>query len=226
MNTRLQVEHPVTELVTGIDLVEEMIKIAAGEELKLKQDDIKFNGWAIESRIYAEDPERNFMPSTGRLNSYITPINIDNIRNDTGVYEGGEISIYYDPMISKLCSYGKDRNEALLKMEIALNNHYINGIRNNINFLTAIIKKQNFISGDINTGFIDVEYPEGYKPFVDNDKFSLLFSIAATYLYTIDEFRLRNQNRNNSFFEKSLVAVIEDSIFEFKTYDRQDNLNY
>ena len=106
MNTRLQVEHPVTELVTGIDLVEEMIKIASGEELKLRQDDIKINGWAIESRIYAEDPERNFMPSTGRLNSYITPINIDNIRNDTGVYEGGEISIYYDPMISKLCSYG------------------------------------------------------------------------------------------------------------------------
>ena len=109
MNTRLQVEHPVTELVTGIDLVEEMIKIASGEELKLRQDDIKFNGWAIESRIYAEDPERNFMPSTGRLNSYITPINIDNIRNDTGVYEGGEISIYYAPMISKLNSYGKDR---------------------------------------------------------------------------------------------------------------------
>jgi len=224
MNTRLQVEHPVTELVTGIDLVEEMIKIASGEELKLRQDDIKFNGWAIESRIYAEDPERNFMPSTGRLNSYITPTNIDNIRNDTGVYEGGEISIYYDPMISKLCSYGKDRNDALLKMEIALNHHYINGIRNNINFLTAIIRNENFISGDINTGFIDVEYPEGYRPFVNDDKFSLLFAIAGTYLYTIDEFRLRNQNRNNSFFEKSLVAVIEDSVFEFKTYDRQDNL--
>ena len=224
MNTRLQVEHPVTELVTGIDLVEEMIKIASGEELKLRQDDIKFNGWAIESRIYAEDPERNFMPSTGRLNSYITPINMDDIRNDTGVYEGGEISIYYDPMISKLCSYGKDRNEALSKMEIALNHHYINGIRNNINFLTAIIRNKNFISGDINTGFIDSEYPEGYRPFINNDKFALLFAISGTYLHTIDQFRSRNQNRNNSFFEKSLVAVIEGSVFEFKTYDRQDNL--
>ena len=224
MNTRLQVEHPVTELITGIDLVEEMIKIAAGEELKLKQDDIKFKGWAIESRIYAEDPERNFMPSTGRLNEYIVPNDIENIRNDTGVYEGGEISIYYDPMISKLCSYGNDRNEALSKMETALNNHYINGIRNNINFLTAILRNKHFISGDINTGFVDIEYPDGYKPFVDNDKFALLFSIAATYLYTIDQFRSRNQKTKKSFFEKSLVAIVEGSIFEFKTYDRQDNL--
>ena len=109
MNTRLQVEHPVTELVTGFDLVEEMIKIAAGEKLNISQEDVKFNGWAIESRIYAEDPERNFMPSTGRLVTYQPPISIDNIRNDTGVYEGGEISMFYDPMISKLCSYGKDR---------------------------------------------------------------------------------------------------------------------
>ncbi len=115
MNTRLQVEHPVTELVTGVDLVEEMIKIAAGEELKLKQEDIKFSGWSIESRIYAEDPERNFMPSTGRLKRYIVPDNTDSIRNDTGVYEGGEISIYYDPMISKLCSYGKDRMTLLIQ---------------------------------------------------------------------------------------------------------------
>ena len=224
MNTRLQVEHPVTELVTGFDLVEEMIKIAAGEKLNISQKDVKFSGWAIESRIYAEDPERNFMPSTGRLNEYIVPNDIENIRNDTGVYEGGEISIYYDPMISKLCSYGNDRNEALSKMETALNNHYINGIRNNINFLTAILRNKHFISGDINTGFVDIEYPDGYKPFVDNDKFALLFSIAATYLYTIDQFRSRNQKTKKSFFEKSLVAIVEGSIFEFKTYDRQDNL--
>ena len=112
MNTRLQVEHPVTELVTGFDLVEEMIKIAAGEKLNISQEDVKFNGWAIESRIYAEDPERNFMPSTGRLVTYQPPISIENIRNDTGVYEGGEISMFYDPMISKLCSYGKDRKKA------------------------------------------------------------------------------------------------------------------
>ena len=125
MNTRLQVEHPVTELVTGFDLVEEMIKVAAGEKLNVTQDDVSFKGWAIESRIYAEDPERNFMPSTGRLITYKPPLNIDNIRNDTGVYEGGEISMFYDPMISKLCSYGKTRIEACNLMQEALNNFEI-----------------------------------------------------------------------------------------------------
>tara|TARA_B100000242_G_C43055158_1_gene493655 strand:+ start:7862 stop:9835 length:1974 start_codon:yes stop_codon:yes gene_type:complete len=224
MNTRLQVEHPVTELVTGVDLVEEMIKIAAGEELKLKQEDIKFNGWAIESRIYAEDPERNFMPSTGRLKRYIVPENINSIRNDTGVYEGGEISIYYDPMISKLCSYGKDRNDALNTMEIALNNHYIDGIRNNIDFLTAIVRNKRFISGDINTGFIDQEYKHGFKANINDKQFSLLFSIAATYFFTLDQFRSRNQNDRSMIFEKSLVAVVEKEIFKFKTYDKNDNL--
>ena len=215
MNTRLQVEHPVTELVTGVDLVEEMIKIASGEELKLKQEDIKFNGWSIESRIYAEDPERNFMPSTGRLRRYIVPDNINSIRNDTGVYEGGEISIYYDPMISKLCSYGKDRNEALNTMEMALNNHYIDGIRNNIDFLTAIIRNKKFISGDINTGFIDEEYQDGFKANIIDKKFSLLFSIAATYFFTLDQFRSRNQNDRSLIFEKSLVAEVEKEIFKF-----------
>ena len=145
----------------------------------------RFNGWAIESRIYAEDPERNFMPSTGRLKRYIVPENINSIRNDTGVYEGGEISIYYDPMISKLCSYGKDRNDALNTMEIALNNHYIDGIRNNIDFLTAIVRNKRFISGDINTGFIDQEYKHGFKANINDKQFSLLFSIAATYLSLI-----------------------------------------
>ena len=224
MNTRLQVEHPVTELVTGIDLVEEMIRIAGGEELKIKQDDIKFDGWAIESRIYAEDPERNFMPSTGRLNSYKVPDNIEGIRNDTGVYEGGEIPIYYDPMISKLCSYAINRNEALEKMEKALNNHYVEGIKNNINFLTSIIRNQNFVSGEINTGFIDNEYPEGYNPKIDTSEFALLFSIAGAYLYTLDKFRTRNNSNKNKIFEKSLIVLLEDFTFEFKTYDRQDNL--
>ena len=174
MNTRLQVEHPVTELVTGFDLVEEMIKIAAGEKLNISQEDVKFNGWAIESRIYAEDPERNFMPSTGRLVTYQPPISIDNIRNDTGVYEGGEISMFYDPMISKLCSYGKDRKKACDLMQDALNNYEITGIQNNLNLLSSIIKNEKFISGDINTGFIEEEYPNGFNSKIISKDLSLI----------------------------------------------------
>ena len=181
MNTRLQVEHPVTELVTGVDLVEEMIKIVAGEELKLKQEDIKFSGWSIESRICGRSRE-TFMPSTGRLKRYIVPDNTDLIRNDTGVYEGCKISIYYDPMISKLCSYGKDRNDALNTMEIALNNHYIDGIRNNIDFLTAIIRNKRFISGDINTGFID-EYKDGFKANINDKQFSTFLDSGYIFFY-------------------------------------------
>ncbi len=224
MNTRLQVEHPVTELVTGIDLVEEMIRIAAGEEIKLKQEEVNINGWAIEARIYAEDPERNFMPSTGVLNEYLVPEDTDSIRNDTGVYEGGEISIYYDPMISKLCSFGKDRSEALLSMESALNKHYIRGIRNNINFLTAIVRNKNFISGEINTGFIDAEYPKGYSPKINKEKYALLFSLAGAYLHTIEHFHTRSNATKDNFYEKTLVVNVEGYEFEFKTYDRQDNI--
>ena len=183
MNTRLQVEHPVTELVTGFDLVEEMIKVAAGEKLNVTQDDVSFKGWAIESRIYAEDPERNFMPSTGRLITYKPPLNTDNIRNDTGVYEGGEISMFYDPMISKLCSYGKTRIEACNLMQEALNNFEISGIQNNLNLLSSIIKNKKFIDGDINTGFINEEYPEGFCSKVLDPKDGLIFSLAAVFAY-------------------------------------------
>ena len=168
MNTRLQVEHPVTELVTGVDLVEQMIRVAAGEKLKLKQDDITLNGWAIESRVYAEDPFRNFLPSTGRLTAYRPPREGTyyglTIRNDTGVAEGGEISIYYDPMIAKLITHGPDRNAATDHMIGALDAFYIDGIQHNIPFLSALMQHPRWRKGALTTGFLAEEYPDGFHP--------------------------------------------------------------
>ena len=143
MNTRLQVEHPVTELITGIDLVEQMIRVAAGEKLSLQQSDVKFSGWAVESRVYAEDPYRNFLPSTGRLTRYRPPqeesANGITVRNDTGVYEGGEISIYYDPMIAKLVTHASTRSAAIAAQSEALDRFVIDGIRHNVPFLAALM---------------------------------------------------------------------------------------
>lgn len=167
MNTRLQVEHPVTELVTGIDIVDKMIRVAAGEKLGLKQSDIKMNGWAIESRLYAEDPHRNFLPSIGRLTRYIPPSNGDNsdgtlVRNDTGVYEGGEISIHYDPMIAKLSTWGKTREIAIDAMSVALDEFEIEGIAHNLPFLSAVMRNERFRSGNITTAFIAEEFKDGF----------------------------------------------------------------
>lgn len=166
MNTRLQVEHPVTELVTGIDLVEQMIRVAAGEKLKLTQKDVKLKGWAVESRVYAEDPYRNFLPSTGRLIKYRPPKESANegitVRNDTGVFEGGEISIYYDPMIAKLCTHGPDRTSAIDAMSAALDEFYVEGIQHNIPFLAAIMENERWKSGKLSTGFITEEFPQGF----------------------------------------------------------------
>ena len=168
MNTRLQVEHPVTELITGIDLVEQMIRVAYGETLAIKQSDIKINGWAIESRIYAEDPYRNFLPSTGRLQRYQPPAEQTKdgitVRNDTGVYEGGEISIFYDPMIAKLVTHAPDRKSAIEQMATALDSFYIEGIQHNIPFLSAIMQHERWISGNLSTSFIADEYPDGFEP--------------------------------------------------------------
>ena len=167
MNTRLQVEHPVTELVTGLDLVELMIKVAYGERLNLMQDEVKLKGWALESRIYAEDPYRNFLPSTGRLTKFRPPQVSDDeekvIRNDCGVIEGGEISIYYDPMISKLCSWGETREQAICYMQEALDNYQIEGIGQNIPFLHSVYRNIDFREGKISTAFIEENYPEGFK---------------------------------------------------------------
>ena len=166
MNTRLQVEHPVTELVTGIDLVEQMIRVAAGEELMIRQKDVTLKGWAVESRIYAEDPYRNFLPSTGRLVKYRPPAeksaNGITVRNDTGVYEGGEISIYYDPMIAKLCTHAPDRAQAITAMAGALDAFYIEGIQHNVAFLSAIMENPRWQSGALSTGFIAEEFPGGF----------------------------------------------------------------
>ncbi|MDJ0710556.1 MAG: acetyl/propionyl/methylcrotonyl-CoA carboxylase subunit alpha [Woeseiaceae bacterium] len=164
MNTRLQVEHPVTELTTGVDLVELMIKVAAGEKLPLKQKDVGINGWSIESRVYAEDPFRNFLPSTGRLVYYRPPAEDDNVRVDTGVYEGGEVSMYYDPMVAKLITWGRDREEAIASMRDALDRFVVRGIQTNIAFLSALVAHEKFRTGNISTNTIAEEYPEGFDP--------------------------------------------------------------
>jgi propionyl-CoA carboxylase alpha chain len=162
MNTRLQVEHPVTEMVTGLDLVEQMIRVAAGEKLNLKQSDIKLKGWAIESRVYAEDPLRNFLPSTGRLVRYREPAEGPVVRVDSGVYEGAEISMFYDPMIAKLVTYGEDRGAAISAMREALDSFYIRGLGHNIGFLSALMAHPRFQAGRLTTGFIAEEFPDGF----------------------------------------------------------------
>ncbi|MEH7827066.1 acetyl/propionyl/methylcrotonyl-CoA carboxylase subunit alpha [Gemmobacter denitrificans] len=168
MNTRLQVEHPVTELITGVDLVEQMIRVANGEPLPFKQEDLKINGWAMESRLYAEDPYRNFLPSIGRLTRYRPPVEGPTarggiVRNDTGVFEGGEISMYYDPMIAKLCSWGPTREAAIEEMRLALDTFEVEGIGHNLPFCSAVMDHPRFASGNITTAFIAEEYPEGFQ---------------------------------------------------------------
>ncbi len=166
MNTRLQVEHPVTELITGFDLVELMIRSAAGEKLPIKQSDVKIDGWAVESRIYAEDPYRGFLPSTGRLMRYRPPHEGRrgdiSVRNDTGVYEGGEISMFYDPMIAKLCTHAPTRERAIDAMAESLDEFRIEGINHNIDFLNAIMHNRRFREGRLTTGFIAEEFPDGF----------------------------------------------------------------
>lgn len=163
MNTRLQVEHPVTESITGLDLVEQMIRVAAGEKLSFGQKDIQRNGWSMECRINADDPYRNFLPSTGRLVRYQPPEEVNGVRVDTGVYEGGEIPMYYDSMIAKLIVHGKDRLDAITKMRAALNEFVIRGIHSNIPFQAALMQHPRFISGDFNTGFIAEQFPHGFR---------------------------------------------------------------
>ena len=167
MNTRLQVEHPVTELITDVDIVEEMIRVANGEKLRLSQKDVVLNGWAIENRLYAEDPYRGFLPSIGRLTRYRPPAEVSEpghvVRNDTGVYEGGEISMYYDPMIAKLCTWAPTRGEAIERMRVALDSFEVEGIGHNLPFLSAVMDHPKFISGDMTTAFIEEEYPDGFQ---------------------------------------------------------------
>ncbi|MGL5116726.1 MAG: biotin/lipoyl-containing protein, partial [Beijerinckiaceae bacterium] len=168
MNTRLQVEHPVTEMITGVDLVEQMIRVAAGEKLTFGQEDVRLEGWAVESRIYAEDPTRNFLPSIGRLTTYRPPAEgtdgVTTLRNDTGVEEGGEISIHYDPMIAKLVTHAPTRIEAIDAQARALDAFAIDGIRHNIPFLATLMSQHRWREGRLSTGYIAEEFPEGFKP--------------------------------------------------------------
>ncbi|MDB5561253.1 MAG: acetyl-CoA carboxylase [Hyphomicrobiales bacterium] len=181
MNTRLQVEHPVTELVTGIDIVEQMLRVAAGEKLALAQDEIKLNGWAIESRLYAEDPYRNFLPSVGRLTRYRPPAEETRpglaVRNDTGVFEGGEISTFYDPMIAKLCTWAPTRLQAIDAMAVALDEFEVEGVGHNLPFLSAVMQQQRFRDGRLTTGYIAEEFPQGFTDVALDER--VLGQIAA-----------------------------------------------
>jgi propionyl-CoA carboxylase alpha chain len=207
MNTRLQVEHPVTELVTGVDLVEEMIRSAAGEPLRHKQADVKLTGWAVESRVYAEDPTRGFLPSTGRLKRYRPPAEGTHdgvtVRNDTGVFEGGEISIYYDPMIAKLVTHAPDRLGAIDAQATALDAFVIDGIRHNIPFLSALMQHPRWREGRLSTGFIAEEFPEGFHPLVAEGETERRLVVAAALIdHTLNQ---RKRHISGQLREPELV---------------------
>ncbi len=193
MNTRLQVEHPVTELITGVDLVEQMIRVANGEELAIRQKDVKLNGWAVESRLYAEDPYRNFLPSIGRLSRYRPPEEVADathvVRNDTGVYEGGEISMYYDPMIAKLCTWGPDRAAAIEEMRVALDSFEVEGIGHNLPFLSAVMDHEKFTSGNMTTAFIEEEFPDGFDGVELPEDMLRRVAASAAAMYRVAEIR-------------------------------------
>ena len=193
MNTRLQVEHPVTELITGIDLVEQMIRVAAGEKLAFGQSDLKINGWAIESRLYAEDPYRGFLPSIGRLTRYRPPVEEATptraVRNDTGVFEGGEISMFYDPMIAKLCTWAPTRAAAIEEMRLALDGFELEGIGHNLPFLAAVMDHPKFTSGNMTTAFIAEEFPDGFDGVALHDATLTRIAAAVTAMHRISEIR-------------------------------------
>jgi propionyl-CoA carboxylase alpha chain len=207
MNTRLQVEHPVTELVTGIDLVEWMIRVADGEKLGFTQDDVKLTGWALEARVYAEDPFRNFLPSTGRLTRYAPPAEGAHVRVDTGVYEGGEISMFYDPMIAKLITYGPTRDAAIGHMRDALDAYYIRGLSHNIPFLASLMSKERFVKGNLTTGFIAEEYPNGFHAAdLPADDPTVLIAVAAAVQCRTTE---RNIRTSGQFVGREMVTATE-----------------
>jgi propionyl-CoA carboxylase alpha chain len=219
MNTRLQVEHPVTELVTGIDLVEQMIRVAAGEPLRLKQSDVTLKGWGLETRIYAEDPYRNFLPSTGRLTRYRPPAQRSEggvtIRNDTGVTEGDEISLYYDPMIAKLVTHAPTRKQAIAAQADGLDAFTIDGIRHNIPFLAALMQHERFQAGRLSTVFIAEEYPDGFRqvaPPKDITRVLAAVVAAADHVIAERKRRISGQRSNNALkIERRRVVRLGDT---------------
>ncbi len=226
MNTRLQVEHPVTELVTGIDLVEKMINISAKKPLGLVQSDIKLNGWSVEARIYAENPIRNFAPSIGRLRKFIPPTHEDmSIRLDSGVQEGGEISMYYDPMIAKLISYGEDRIDACNKLSSALDAFVIKGVSTNISFVNSVLTNKKFLSGNITTAFLEEEYPTGYTGLLKSKSKLFLISITSLAMEAIEIKRKSKLTKGNyvvttakHYFELKYEIISNDinNLFKIK----------
>ena len=210
MNTRLQVEHPVTEMVTGIDLVEQMIKIAFGEGLEIKQSDITTNGWAIESRVYAEDPYRDFMPSIGRLSKYLTPEHTETVRVDTGIREGSEVSMFYDPMIAKLITHGENRESAIENMTNAIDQYVIDGLSHNLNFLSSIMQNKTFRSGYTTTDFIEQEYSDGFQGEAINEKEYEIYASILSGCYMLDQIKL------DPFYENEKKYVIK---FKDKSID-------
>jgi propionyl-CoA carboxylase alpha chain len=232
MNTRLQVEHPVTELVTGVDLVEQMIRVAAGEPLSIQQRDVRIKGWAIESRIYAEDPYRGFLPSSGRLAQYRPPAEECRdgvtVRNDTGVYEGGEIPVWYDPMIAKLCAHGPTRKDAVAAMSRALDQFVITGVRHNIPFLSAIMDHPRWQAGELSTAFVDEAFPEGFQGHrLDESAADLLAEVAA-FLDHCENSRKRRisgqMNGRSVVFERRRHVRLGDLWREIALTDAEDKL--
>ena len=229
MNTRLQVEHPVTEMITGLDLIEEMIHIAAGEKIKHKQSDIGINGWSMEARIYAENPFREFLPSTGRVTRYMEPIGSPNVRVDSGVYEGGEVSIFYDPMISKLVTWSEDRNSSIDRMHEAHDKYLIDGVTTNIPFLSALFSDSNFRAGDFSTNFIEHHYPQGFSRSQPTETEQLHQHVAAA----VTRFLLRQRSAAISGTMRPtapatslpLVVIDKDQQIQF-TVTQLDDTNF
>lgn len=222
MNTRLQVEHPVTELITGHDLVELMIRIAQGEKLPFKQEDVQLKGWAMECRLYAEDPKRGFLPSSGRISEYKEPKKSSKVRVDSGVYAGGEVSMFYDPMVAKLITYGKDRTEAIKFMQGALGEYVISGISHNISFLEAVMAHPRFASGDISTNFIADEYPQGFSGAQLTEETTRVFLAVAVFVYLRDAHRAaaisgQVPGRQRQIGTRWVVSIDEQS---FSVYTR------
>ena len=236
MNTRLQVEHPVTEMVTGLDLVNEMINVANNKKLSFSQKDIKLNGWAFESRIYAEDPYKGFLPSIGRLTKYSPPSEDKSIgfeiRNDTGVKEGDEISIFYDPMIAKLSTWGKDRKSAIKCMEKALDEFCISGLKNNLSFLSSIYLNPKFVDGEISTAFIEKEFKNGFKG-LPIKQYKSLFEIIILTLSAESEIRDLNLKKfdkrtsvelfdffdNKKYISDEYIVKLDNKMFEISKFD-------
>ena len=236
MNTRLQVEHPVTELITGVDLVEQMIRVANGEKLTITQDDVTIDGWAIENRLYAEDPYRGFLPSIGRLTRYRPPEEIaagplvtngkwqgdaptgeTAVRNDTGVYEGGEISMYYDPMIAKLCTWAPTRAEAIEAMRVALDSFEVEGIGHNLPFLSAVMDHPKFVSGDMTTAFIAEEYPEGFEGVTLDEAHLKRIAAACAAMFRVTEIRRTRISGTMDNHERTVgrdwVVSLQDAVY-------------